>query len=57
MTCKTCHGWVVARIEDWVPGRCPHCGEFPPFDLSAAEQLRLLQEDKRREDRDHLVRA
>ena len=57
MTCKTCGGFVVARIEDWTPGRCPHCGQFPPFDLSAAEQLRLRQEDKRREDRDHVVRA
>jgi hypothetical protein len=50
VNCKTCGGFKVTKIEDWTPGRCPHCGTFPPFDLTVAQQLQMQQEDKRREE-------
>ena len=45
MHCRHCGIWLVASLDQWVPGRCHNCGEFPPFDLPA-EQERDLRREK-----------
>jgi hypothetical protein len=43
LRCKNCDGLLAASAQDWQDGSCPHCGAYPPAEITPQAQSLMDQ--------------